>query len=173
MNHPYPKITTRGATAQLVYRDLAIEIKNWMHNELGSDYFKTEFPSGSWNYYVTIHERKAADFSKLWLADEVKEFLGSGRKYVTQDYYSAPLSQIEMHGGITYYEKHGHVEGFRAITIGCDYAHLHDTRQEYRYEDVLADAVRTIDSIYELGLIAVPAEAPAALPAPADQPENS
>lgn len=169
MKHPYPKIRTHGSTTQVVYREIPIEIKNWRHGESGTDYFKTEFPSGSWNYYVTIRESRCVDFSKLWLPDELKTFFG-GRQYVSHDYL-AQLPNIEMHGGITYYEKHGHTAGFRAITIGCDYGHLHDVRQEYRYEDVLADAVRTVDSIYELGLIAIPSEPVIALPAPATSEE--
>lgn len=66
------------------------------------------------------------------------------------DYYNHPLlSQIDFHGGISYYKKEI-CQDNQAIKIGCDYQHLWDMNASYTLSMIDADAKKTIDSIYKL-----------------------
>jgi hypothetical protein len=108
---------------------------------------------GCWNYYVYLHERKLANFNDFWLEPEVKEFSPGGAKYVRYDYYFSPLSSVDWHGGVTFWEGHNLLlPGQRAIQIGCDYSHLFDQERGYDYEltDVLSDCLHTIEQIHPL-----------------------
>ncbi len=131
------------------YRDLQFKIVSWQFRGL-----EDRYPSGAWNYYVYIPETKVPNFAAIWLDDEVKKLTPVSRGRVSHAYYASPLGSVDMHGGITYYQKHGHTEGYRCVEIGCDYQHLHDDGQEYDERDVLRDAMQTIDDLYDRGLIA-------------------
>lgn len=72
--------------------------------------------------------------------------------WISHDYYSEPLiCDIELHGGISYYEKHNYLEGCRCVEVGCDYNHLWDHERGYQpsLEEVLSDACDTVDWLYE------------------------
>lgn len=133
------------------YLKLRFEIARW-----GLE--RGEFPAmnnghGCWNYYVYLHERALSNFNDFWLEPEVKEFSIGGTKYISYDYYSSPLNNIDWHGGITFWEGHNLlIPGQRAIQIGCDYSHLFDQERGYDYEltDVLSDCLRTIEQIHPL-----------------------
>lgn len=108
---------------------------------------------GCWNYYVYLHERKLSNFSDFWLEPKVAEFSPGGTKYMDYDYYSSPLSAIDWHGGVTYWEGHNLlIPGQRAIKLGCDYSHSFDQKRGYDYElsDVLSDCLHTISQIHPL-----------------------
>lgn len=108
---------------------------------------------GCWNYYVYLHERKLTNFNDFWLEPKVKEFSPGGTKYVSYDYYSSPLSSVDWHGGITFWEVHNLlIPGQRVIQIGCDYSHLFDQERNYDYDltDVLSDCLRTIEELHPL-----------------------
>lgn len=108
---------------------------------------------GCWNYYVYLHERKLTNFSDFWLNPTIKEFSAGGTKYLYYDYDSSPLSSIDWHGGVTFWEGHNLlIPGQRTIQIGCDYSHLFDAERGYDYElsDVLSDCLRTIEQIHPL-----------------------
>ena len=70
------------------------------------------------------------------------------------DYYGSIVSEVELHGGITYYAKHGHSEGHRYVEIGCDYNHLRDHEHgPYRIGEVVPDCIASIeDAIVKLGI---------------------
>ena len=96
------------------------------------------------------------NFEEIWLPEEVKSF-SSGREYISHDYYGCPrLRNVEIHGGITYYAKHGHTVGHRCVEIGCDYSHLYDDQRDWTMQDLFFDACATIDDCYERGLLAEP-----------------
>lgn len=106
-----------------------------------------------WNYYVYLHELALSNFNDFWLEPEVKEFSVVGTKYVSYDYYSSPLSHVDWHGGVTFWEGHNLlIPGQRAIEIGCDYSHIFDQERGYDYElaEVLSDCLRTIKQIHPL-----------------------
>lgn len=137
------------------HREIGYKIVNWHHSPEArmEDYW----PSGSWNFYIYLPEKKCPDFAKIWLPDLEKEWSPGGRKYVTHAYWTEPLGSVEMHCDITFYEKHGHVEGHRCVELGCDYQHLYDEEQSYDEQDVARDAVAAIESAFALGILADPA----------------
>lgn len=95
-----------------------------------------------WCYYIVIPERNVpSKFRQLWL--EPKKYTWG----VSYDYSDTPISGLNWHGGVTFYQKHGEVEGHRAVEFGCDYSHYWDQGQDYRLEDVYADALVTLDEI--------------------------
>ena len=65
---------------------------------------------------------------------------------------SGLCGQLEMHGGITYYAKHGHTEGHRTVEVGCDYQHYGDeTSATCRDENTLVrDAMQTVDHMLDV-----------------------
>lgn len=136
-------------TWQGQHRGISFKIVSW-----GKSRDETYgFPSGNWNYYVYIPESKSPRFEEIWLADEEKQWGGSGTKYISHDYYASILGSVEMHGGITFYSKHGHTPGHRCVEIGCDYQHLWDEGKYYDENDLLADAMTTIDDLFNRGIL--------------------
>ena len=143
---PEPQNIWRG-----VYRDIQYKVA---HHGKGLDY--TPGRDGIWNYYVYLHEDRVNDFARIWLNDEIRKYKPDVKGYVSHDYYGCrAFDDIHFHGGITYYAKHGHTEGFRCVEIGCDYNHLWYQERGYGYdlETILFDVKETIDSAYEIGLI--------------------
>ena len=131
------------------YRGLAFKIVSWPFAGL-----EDKFPSGAWNYYIYLPETRVPNFSTIWLEDKATRYTPTSPLRVSHDYYNSPLASVKMHCGITYYSKHGHTEGCRCVEIGCDYQHLYDDGQSYDENDVLRDAVETIDDLHERGLVA-------------------
>ena len=105
----------------------------------------------SWCYYIFIRENKCTNFESIWLPEKVTQYIENGPKHITYDYYSEPLGSIKMHGGITYYDKHGYTPGHRCVEIGCDYQHYWDEGKVYVIEDIVQNAMETIDYLYENG----------------------
>lgn len=101
---------------------------------------------GIWNCYIYIPEKRAVNFAKLWLEDNRFRFSPESPERIQHDYSRLP---IEMHGGLTYYAKHGHPEGHRCVEVGCDYNHLWDMERGggYTAEYVAHDAVEAIDKM--------------------------
>jgi hypothetical protein len=109
---------------------------------------RDDYPSGCWNFYLYFREKDCVNFNAIWLEDQATAY---GR--VTHDYYGCTLAHIDWHGDITWYEKQGHVEGFRCIEAGCDYQHHFDTDQHYSFESILPEVEQAIDSSYALGIL--------------------
>lgn len=108
---------------------------------------------GTWCFYVFIAEDAAANFPALWLADEIHRWKPEAKGRITHDYCSI-TGDMEFHGGCTFYQKHGHTDGYRYVEMGCDYAHLWDReRGGYVLEEILYDAKKCIDSLYENGVL--------------------
>lgn len=133
------------------YRDINFKIINWGRDDVSSQLL--DLPTGHWNYYVYIPESKAIDFKSIWLKDLLKRWSKQGKPYLTHDYMSGPVGEIDMHGGITYYAKHGHTKGYRCVEIGCDYAHSWDRNAHYDAEALIIDAQTTIDDLYNKGIV--------------------
>lgn len=103
---------------------------------------------GSWCYYLTVREHEhPAIFPSLWLEDKIHRFSPESQPRVSHDYYDVPvLWSAEMHGGITFYQKHGHTVGLRAVEIGCDYCHIWDIESYFRdLDEVVADCKRSCE----------------------------
>lgn len=135
------------------HRDVRFEIKR---RDIGG--LEDSFPSGSWSFYIYLHESACPRFSEIWLADELKEWSPGGSKHITHDYMNGLTAQVDFHGGITYYAKHGDTKGYRCAELGCDYQHYYDTGHTYDENDLARDAARAIDSCYELGIVAAKPE---------------
>lgn len=111
--------------------------------------------NGVWNYYVYLHEDFTPDFEKLWLPDKVYKFKPEAKGHITHDYYEIGASDVDWHGGVTYYAKHGYTEGFRRVELGCDYSHLWDSEAGYPADLnwLLEDCKKTIEQLVQkLGL---------------------
>lgn len=116
-----------------------------------------------WSYYIYLDEGKVQDFARLWLEDKVMKWKPEAKGRITHEYYVEPFNSIDLHGGITFYQKHGHTEGFRTVEIGCDYQHHWDRDREAGYpatlKSVVADAEASIDSCIKVLQLAVPSTA--------------
>lgn len=128
------------------YQDtFSIEIINWGKCPDNKE--------GTWNYYVTIPERVLGPkFKDLWLPDIKSRYSKAGNEHLIHDYESEPFSSYEMewHGGVTFYEKVGSVEGHRAVKLGCDFAHYNDIGQQYSLTEVYNEAYHTAEKLFEL-----------------------
>lgn len=137
-----PSKTWRGK-----YKGIHYEIVSW----------RIEMMGPVWNYYIYLMEKDVPNFESIWLPDVIKIMPGSGREYVDNDYYgNEKICSIDMHGGITFYEKNGYTKGHRNVKIGCDYQHLNDMESGYSatLESVVLDAEQTIDdAISKLGIL--------------------
>lgn len=125
------------------YKEIvSIEIVNW----------SIDPTMKNWNYYLYLFEKRMPKetFAAIWLPDIEKEF-NSLRTWITHDTYSSELlNSIDMHGGITAYEKIGHSEGHRTVKIGCDYAHLYDREHgDYDINQIISDAVNSAEQAIE------------------------
>lgn len=102
-----------------------------------------------WTYYVFLNLENFADrelAESLWLEGQTDERFPK-RKYY--DYYrNAFLTDLEFHGGITWYSKRFNSSDQRIIKIGCDYGHLWDEGKYYTQYMVLRDVQATIDDVH-------------------------
>jgi hypothetical protein len=127
---------------------LYVSIVNW-GKERG-EFEPMNHGHGVWNYYVTLPERLLGEkFKEVWLEDKRFKFTPNSPEQINHDYYGHPFSDVDWHGGITYYAKHGQLEGHRNVELGCDYNHLWDSERGYNYtlEEVVADAKKTAEEL--------------------------
>lgn len=122
------------------YRDVYYEIQN----------FDLRGHGDGWTFYLYIAIDQMPD-------DVAKRFWLRGKKdksfndRVFYDYYAEPLiSDLEWHGGCTWYSKEGGFDGSKKIVrIGCDYQQSWDEGMRYSENILLSDAKRCIDSLWE------------------------
>lgn len=115
------------------YRDIGFEIANWDGNK--------------WAYYLYIRlDQMPAELRKeFWLAPKFSEVFPNRVFY---DYKNSVFSDLDWHGGITYYEKRAGFDGApRVVKIGCDYQHFFDNGY-YDVDVLLADVMHTIDLLH-------------------------
>lgn len=124
------------------HRGVAFEIKN------RAGIAALDQPTGAWTAYVYLHESLVANFDFWWLPDVLSRFSESSPERVSHNYSALPA---KMHGGLTYYAKHGHSPGHRCVELGCDYQHLWDDGQRYSEDSVMVDTVETIDQLFADG----------------------
>ncbi len=102
-----------------------------------------------WNYYLQIPLGQVPeDIRDVFCLKPRTDDKGR----VHYDYSSAPIiSDLEWHGGITYYAKRGGVDGASLlIEIGCDYNHYWDEGHNYDKDYVLSECRASIDKLREL-----------------------
>lgn len=122
------------------FQNTTIEIIRWSFDSAGVK--SGLLPKENWNYYIYLYEKYCVDFESLWLPDIVKSFSEGGTEYITHNEYEK-FGNVQMHGGITYYAKHGYSVGHRCVQIGCDFSHLYDEGMTYRVEGVYQEAMDT------------------------------
>ena len=135
------------------YRGVRFEVK--MQKERESDRFPYR------NYYIYLREPMVPRFEEIWLPGELKRWSDKSPERVSHNYFGCRrIANVEMHGGITFYAKHGHTVGHRCVEIGCDYNHLYDDQRDWTIQDLFFDACATIDDCFERGLLREPEAKP-------------
>lgn len=118
--------------------------------DLDSEYFPSP---DAWCFYVTIAKGQVSDevWVKLGKAPRKRQFAKDSPVRPDYQYSNLPIiSDLEWHCGITFYERDFDQWGKPiGVTGGCDYSHLYDNDVSYDFDDVLADAKRCIDSLWE------------------------
>lgn len=133
------------------HEDIGYEIKN--HGRSTIDWRRSDMamiPSGgTWCYYVTIGEAQLAPelFAEFSL-DATATPHKSGWPRISHDYYGARFASADWHGGVTYYEKLGGLDGAqRYVKIGCDFAHSWDEGIDFDYAQVEREAIETVKQL--------------------------
>lgn len=101
---------------------------------------------GTWCYYISVSEAQLSPeaFAEFWL-DPVVTPRKSGWPRVSYDYFAARFADLDWHGGITFYEKFGGIDGAqRYVKMGCDYAHSWDEGRDFDFAFVEREAVQTV-----------------------------
>lgn len=158
MNEPiriagFPVDASVALKKHVEHRGLRLEIVN--HNRSKYDYGRqSERDSdGTWCYYITVTEQMLPEdkFAEFWLAPSSTHKRSSGWDEPSYAYYAARFAGVTWHGGVTYYEKLGGIDGRpRAVKIGCDFAHYWDEGYSYEFEYVLSEAQATADQLCEM-----------------------
>lgn len=132
------------------YCNVRFEIVNW---RLGGN-CKGSFPC--WNYYLYLPiDQIPIKFHKFFvLKGAYKKLSPNGQAHLFYDYNrTSYISNLDWHGGLTFYEKHLDGEGkLIGIKLGCDYAHHFDEQHGYPYDlhYVLMETQQTIDKLHNL-----------------------
>lgn len=126
------------------YKGVDFEINNWQIPP------NIIIPNGKdcWTYYLYLYIDRIPEENNpnsYWL---------KGRKdgnRVYYDYYKHDvMTDLDWHGGITWYSKeHGFDGSEKIIKIGCDYSHSWDEGQYYNLNIVKFDCKRTIERFLE------------------------
>jgi hypothetical protein len=125
--------------------DIGFEVSN--HGRREDRYGRSG--QGTWCYYVIVGEPMldAGSFAEFWLP-HTECVRSSGLSEPTYAYYQARFADADWHGGVTYYEKLGGLDGAaRYVKIGCDFAHLWDEERWYDYAQVEREAKATIEAL--------------------------
>lgn len=145
VDEPMTEAQARSFTG--VYRGIRYEIKTWpvdgyLKNSLGVE--------RGWAHYLLINVDKQVPEALregFWLKPRPMMFAS---QMIGHDYMEGPTANIEFHGGITFYEKIGGLEGGdRWVKLGCDYQHLWDEGQRYTEQSVLSEVKASIDSFWD------------------------
>jgi len=89
-------------------------------------------------------DKEVAD--KFWLPPHYDE---KGR--VSYRYYDSIISNIEFHGGCTWYSKESSIdEKDRHIKVGCDYQHSWDMGTDYGLNYIKNQAELSIESLLNI-----------------------
>lgn len=135
------------------HEDVSYEIVNHSRSKFDLHAMSMRPSSGTWCYYVMVNEAMLPPelFAEFWLDPSHVEPHRSGFPRISYDYYGARFAQVDWHGGVTFYEKSGGIDGARRyVKIGCDFAHLWDEDCEYDLAHVETEAKATINQLMAL-----------------------
>lgn len=129
--------------------------KVWRGKYDGVDFEINNFKLGDidqWTFYLFIFLDRIPDkkLSKSFWLKPKNAHLGINMTYY--DYYSHPIiSEIDFHGGCTWYSKESGFDGEeKIIKVGCDYGHSCDEGNIYDLDDILSDVKKAINSFRKL-----------------------
>ena len=126
------------------YRGIGWEIVKW---------FSGTPSTINWNYYINIcidRIPEKYDPESFWLKPQ--KILSN---YLYQYLEHPIIGSIEMHGGVTFYEKsliknfHKEKE-IRIIQVGCDYVHYFDEGHTYNEAGISREVQDTIDKLLNI-----------------------
>jgi hypothetical protein len=139
----------RSKSIAFTFRGFTVEIVHWN--------FETPDPNtspegkGVWNYYLFIRESQVTPefFTKIWLTPDRVRFAPDSPEHLNYKYYDSILNGLDLHGGITFYDRLGQEVGHRCVKVGCDYNHLWDRDRGFCSEStVIYDAMKSVDSLH-------------------------
>lgn len=127
------------------YQNIRFEIMKWKLGE-----------NPCWNYYIFLPiDQIPPEVHKFFvLKGKYEKLSPDGNEYLNYDYSgTSHLSDLDWHGGITFYEKSLDGEGkLIGIKLGCDYAHYFDEQAGYDYnlDYVFMETRQTIEKLHKL-----------------------
>ena len=130
------------------HKGVQIDVSNHGRNEVGCG----RGTEGTYCYYLIISERQVSEeaFKEFWLEPKINES-SSGFDRVSYNYTSAPFADAHWHGGVTFYDKLGGIDGNqRLVKIGCDFAHYWDQRHTFDLDSVIDEAKITVDQLAKM-----------------------
>lgn len=129
------------------YRDIRYEIMLHAQGRMGPRL------QGIWCYYLLLSELQFTkeDWQEIWLSPKGSVRRSAGYKMPGYDEDNAAIGKIYWHGGVTFYEKQGGLDGnLKRVKVGCDFAHYFDDQcGPYSLDAVTAELKRTIDELCE------------------------
>ncbi len=118
------------------HRSVRYEVVRWSTGE-----------SDVWNYYLFLPEKQIPEGWRDRFILKPQPPTKWGRVFYP---YGEKLPGLEFHGGCTFYEKLGGLDGNPiTVQIGCDYNHAWDQDGYFTDEIVGQDARRSIDVLWE------------------------
>jgi hypothetical protein len=149
----FPIDAEMGLKKHFTHFDINVTISNHGRSKYDYDY-KTKIPhGGTWCYYVTVSEQmlSAEQFAEFWLEPAAVTKRSNGWDQPSYAYYNAKFADADWHGGVTFYEKLGGIDGEpRAVKIGCDFAHYWDEGHSFDYAQVEREAKATVDKLRDM-----------------------
>ena len=130
------------------YDGVVFELVKWGKvKNIGSDFEWSDFNPTWCLYLILFIDGIPEKYDPKSFLLKPREFVSpSGNKRETYDYYDHPiLNNINLHGGITFYE----LIGKNCIRVGCDYAHYGDNSSDFSFEYLFEDAKNAIASFKE------------------------
>jgi len=134
---------------QSAYRGFGFKICRWRMG--AADTFEN-----CWSYYVYIPIDNLPESLKAGAWIDEREMSRIGDNCPVRGWYdynnSWVASDVEWHGGVTYYEKlmvNGEPGTGRIAEFGCDFQHAFDRGREYTKELIVNEAEGTINGIIE------------------------
>ena len=133
--------------------DIDYEIVNHSRSKYDFHSKAMEPSRGTWCYYVIVSENMlpTEEFEKFWLQPSSHRERSDGAKFPYYAYHEAGFCGADWHGGVTFYEKSGGIDGApRRVKIGCDFGHYWDEGREYDFAHVESEAIATVQQLADM-----------------------
>lgn len=128
-----------------IYRGVCFEITNYSREP------NTE--KDKWCHYIRINidQQLPDEFKERFWLKPLYDSVISEEKRLHYNYSESIISNLEWHGGCTYYNKESGPDDIdRVVKIGCDYQHYWDEGHDYDLDFVYQQVKMTIASLWTL-----------------------